>query len=417
MKKVLKKITGILLCIMVLFTITSCDSLSTAQLSENGTASFYSKASVSKTEVDEFIENVKLNKVSDETLEEYGLTRDNIQEEIDEIVSGAKTEVVGRETYYYYEVNESFKTVKEMSEYFKAHADGESLSVTLNFNNTNISSKEAWFNASPNYYIKNIVTKNIFKVTMPYKIVKTNGEIENEYTAKFDLQKLGNILYVVTDKSTAGWGKSNNIENAIAEELKQINKPEKVIGIKVFYKNNSSLCVHWNMATVMYDHNYVGYELYRKKNSGEWKKIKLINKNTVNSFIDKNISANKTYSYKVRAFSVADEGTSYGQFSSSAGIKTVNFKIKPIIKNVTAKKNSVSVKLKKRITNTSGYQVQCGLNKKFKSAKKGKSTKIIIKVSGLKSNKKYYVRVRVYKYSGGKYVYGAWSNVKKVTTK
>ena len=68
----------------------------------------------------------------------------------------------------------------------------------------------------------------------------------------------------------------------------------------------------------------------------------------------------------------------------------------------------------------SGYQVQYALNsnftkeKKTKSAGKNEETKTL---TGLKVKKYYYVRVRAYKKSGGKIVYGSWSTVKKCKVK
>ena len=64
-----------------------------------------------------------------------------------------------------------------------------------------------------------------------------------------------------------------------------------------------------------------------------------------------------------------------------------------------------------------GYQVQYARKKSFKGKQSetayGKSTTL-----WLKSKKKYYIRVRAYKYGNIKYkVYGKWSKVKKVKTK
>ena len=64
-----------------------------------------------------------------------------------------------------------------------------------------------------------------------------------------------------------------------------------------------------------------------------------------------------------------------------------------------------------------GYQLQYSLNKNFKS---GVKTKTIAKtatikgiLSGLKSKKTYYLRIRVYKKVAGKTYYSEWSNVLK----
>lgn len=80
------------------------------------------------------------------------------------------------------------------------------------------------------------------------------------------------------------------------------------------------------------------------------------------------------------------------------------------------KKNKIIVSWKWK-TSVSGFQIQYAQNKKFTKKKKSKmvggwtSLKIITK---LKKGKTYYVRVRAYKKSSGKKIYGKWSKIKKI---
>ncbi|MGN1328642.1 MAG: metallophosphoesterase [Eubacterium sp.] len=94
------------------------------------------------------------------------------------------------------------------------------------------------------------------------------------------------------------------------------------------------------------------------------------------------------------------------------------------ISSIKAEKKKFTVKWKKQTSYTDGYEIQYDTSSKFTSAKiitvsnnKTESNA----VSGLKSGKKYYVRVRTYKTvkSNGKKVkiYSNWSKVKTVTTK
>ena len=76
--------------------------------------------------------------------------------------------------------------------------------------------------------------------------------------------------------------------------------------------------------------------------------------------------------------------------------------------------NKLQVKWKK-IKNISGYQIQYALNKKFTRGKKNKNvgkTKTSYVIKKLQSEKKYFVRIRAYKKSGGVKKYGKWSVVK-----
>lgn len=89
---------------------------------------------------------------------------------------------------------------------------------------------------------------------------------------------------------------------------------------------------------------------------------------------------------------------------------------------VTAGKKKLSVKWKK-LSGANGYQIKIGTNKKITKNTKtynAKANKKVIKK--LKSNKKYFVKVRAYKTyknTDGKtgYVYGKWSAVKSKKTK
>ena len=90
------------------------------------------------------------------------------------------------------------------------------------------------------------------------------------------------------------------------------------------------------------------------------------------------------------------------------------------LSKVTADGSRIIVKFKK-ISNADGYQVSVSTGSKFKKAEnytleQGNKSTIIYTTPELKSGK-YYVRVRAYKSSGSKNVYGSWSAKKKVTLK
>ena len=88
------------------------------------------------------------------------------------------------------------------------------------------------------------------------------------------------------------------------------------------------------------------------------------------------------------------------------------------VTNVKGKKVKITWK---KVSGASGYQIVIATNKKFTSGKKtitienGKTKSKTI--SKLKKKKTYYVKVRAYKTSSGKKVWGDYSNVKKVKIK
>ena len=98
---------------------------------------------------------------------------------------------------------------------------------------------------------------------------------------------------------------------------------------------------------------------------------------------------------------------------------TVKLKKAKILKLLSTKSGTLKIKWKK-IKKVTGYEIQYSTKKSFKKAltktkkiKKAKTTTLTIKK--LKKGKKYFVRVRAFKKTGGKVVYGKWS--KPVTKK
>ena len=69
-----------------------------------------------------------------------------------------------------------------------------------------------------------------------------------------------------------------------------------------------------------------------------------------------------------------------------------------------------------KVASANGYQIQYSTKKNFvrKKTKVVYGSKLKLK---LKSNKKYYVRVRAYRKASGNKVYGKWSKVKKIKVK
>ncbi|MBO7674925.1 MAG: hypothetical protein J6S63_07935, partial [Atopobiaceae bacterium] len=107
-----------------------------------------------------------------------------------------------------------------------------------------------------------------------------------------------------------------------------------------------------------------------------------------------------------------------------AGSKTVTFTIVPkatSVSKLTAASKGFTVTWKKQATQTTGYQVQYATNAKFTAGAKTVTVKgtgtVSKKVAKLTAKKRYYVRVRTYRTTGGKTYYSAWSAAKNVTTK
>ncbi|MCR4710573.1 MAG: hypothetical protein K5653_10020 [Clostridiales bacterium] len=112
-----------------------------------------------------------------------------------------------------------------------------------------------------------------------------------------------------------------------------------------------------------------------------------------------------------------------------SGTKSVYFSIIPkgtTISSITPASKSITVNWKKQATRMAtfriqGYQIQIATNSSFtKGADKWVAygySKTSKKLTGLKSGKKYYVRIRTFKGVNGVKYFSKWSKVKTVTTK
>ena len=129
-----------------------------------------------------------------------------------------------------------------------------------------------------------------------------------------------------------------------------------------------------------------------------------------------------TVSYSKDTKSVGKHSVKITLKGNYTGSKTLYYTIIPkntSLSKLTAGKKSFTVTLKRYTTQTTGYQIQYSTSSNFKGAKtvtlSNKTT--AKKVKGLKSKKKYYVRVRTYKTVDGKKYCSKWSKVKTVKTK
>ena len=64
-----------------------------------------------------------------------------------------------------------------------------------------------------------------------------------------------------------------------------------------------------------------------------------------------------------------------------------------------------------------GYQIEYSTNRKFKNSTVSHAKRTSGTIRKLDKNKKYYVRVRAYKWDDGEKVFGKWSKIKKITVK
>lgn len=107
-----------------------------------------------------------------------------------------------------------------------------------------------------------------------------------------------------------------------------------------------------------------------------------------------------------------------------AGTKTLHFTIVPKgtqIAGIASREAAFFMRWNKQATQTTGYQIQYSTSKTFATGNKTTAVKnpatVTKKITGLKSGKTYYVRIRTFKTVDGKNYFSGWSAVKTVKTK
>lgn len=122
--------------------------------------------------------------------------------------------------------------------------------------------------------------------------------------------------------------------------------------------------------------------------------------------------------FEITTLPSKEESSKGNGYNSESGTSTIIIeRPAPVrIKKMKTKKRRLIVKWTKGSGDTAGYQLQLSRSKKFKK-KKTYNIKGIIKsskkIKKLKKGKKYYVRVRAYRFFQGIKVYSKWSKVKK----
>lgn len=186
----------------------------------------------------------------------------------------------------------------------------------------------------------------------------------------------------------------------VTEYVEPTTPSISIDSLSLVSKTINSLKLKWNG-------NADGYYVYLKKEgSNAYKKIATV---TDTSYTCTKLNSCTKYDYYVVGYKQVSGKLFYTD--KIYGSVVTNIK-KPSIRSLKTKKRKLKIKYSK-VHNATDYQIQISTNSSFKKAKiysvKGKLPR-------LKRNKKYYVRIRVYRKIDQKAVYSSWSKIKTIKT-
>lgn len=152
-----------------------------------------------------------------------------------------------------------------------------------------------------------------------------------------------------------------------------------------------------------------GYQV-QLKISGKWKVVKTIGKNSTTSYNYNKTKLGRSYVFRVRAFRRVSGKTIY---SKAGQVKEKAVPQVPAGLKATGKKGKITLTWKK-ISGVSGYTVSRKAGGGWKTVSIFKASKKSFIDRKVKKGKTYTYRIRAYKVSKGKKVYGSYSEAVKV---
>lgn len=267
------------------------------------------------------------------------------------------------------------------------------------------------------FEIKKKAVTNAAVILEKSKYKYTGRSIKPDVTVKYGNKLMvKNVDYTVAYSNNLNMGKATAVITFINNYSGKATKtflitPLKVKGQKQSVSNAKNVTIKWNKIK-----GVSGYEVYRAtRKNGTYKKVKTIKGNNP-KFKQSKLKSSTTYYYKIRAYKKVGKTYIYGEYSNVLSARTRP--AAPKAKVVSGKKRAEITWNK--VARADGYEVYMSTSKGGKytkiSTKKASVRKIVKK--GLRSNKKYYFKVRTYsKMSGGKKVYSKYSKIISVKIK
>lgn len=259
--------------------------------------------------------------------------------------------------------------------------------------------------------IKNISFLNDLKIKLEKTAYTYNGKLKQPKVSIKGLKE--NADYTVDYINNLKPGLATVMVSAAGNRtLGEANidfviKPSKVKKLRVETRKQTTLTLTWNKT-----YGADGYKVYQYVGN-RWKRVGMVKSN---SLTIKKLQPAQVYKFKVKAYVKTNDGKIYSEYSDILTTAT-----KPQTPNITSVTNRGLKRLNVRwssVSNCDGYDVYISTksDKNYKLAGGTKSRyRCSLLILNLKSNQKYYIKVKAYKTVEGIKVYSADSEVESMS--
>lgn len=227
-----------------------------------------------------------------------------------------------------------------------------------------------------------------------FEMHNVTSKKENKFESKISLKKGTYYLSVDRDTVWKEWEKKGKYTIGIYTDKVRIDKTENL---------SAGIRLTWS-----YDGISKEYNIYKKTGNNSFEKIAKVSNTT---FTDSDVKNGEVYSYKIAPVNSSDSSN----YSDTKKIKRLSG-----VTITSIKRNGSEIEVKfTENKKADGYKIYYCTDDSFEASKTKsiKTTKLSGKITGLKKDKTYYIRVRAYSASGDTSYNGVYTSKKKVTSK
>lgn len=306
----------------------------------------------------------------------------------------------------------SGKTFKEGSDYTvtypKSSINVNNYEILVEMKNSKYDvSVDAWYYIDPKVLNKKDIKLSKYTVTYGETPTVTITGLKRDQDFEYDIEYYDVGKYTFT---VYGIG---NYDGSVEVSFNVI--PKSVSNLKVSKRSSSAIKLSWK------DDNFetTHYQIYDTTK----KKIIATIEAYQTSFIVKKLKPGQKYTFKVRGCAKVSGEKYYSKWKT---IETATNPKGTTIKSVKSTKSNILSLAWKEQSSATGYQIQYSTSSKFttktsKTLTIKKNTETTKSISKLKSNTKYFVRIRTYKTfrlnDKSVKLYSSWSEVKSAKVK